>query len=197
LTFLILTVGPSSDTDVDNDEQPGYGLNTENLSIFVRNFKELKCYTHIWPPVDQASTVGSKWQLIQNLDVIAGIHRQTRPKSRLLKDGQPIHPDTVLKRTHSESGNHVIFPNSEPYKRTWDYINSHSEIPRCKWFAQSFVPLLKVYGEWRVIIVGGSPAYTVHTQPSQRNTWRRTVVTQFWPLKLLQYVGCIIIYNYH
>lgn len=192
--FLMLIFNFSSDTGNDNG-QPGYGLNMENLPMFVHSFKTLKCYTYIWPPVDQASTVGSKWQLIQNLDIIAAKHRQTRPKSRLLTDGQPIHPDTVLKRTHSESGNHVIFPDSEQHKRTWKYLKCNSEVPRCKWFCQTFVRLLRTYGEWRVIIVGGSPAYTVHTQPSPRDTWKRTVVSSFWPLNRLQYVCSIIHYD--
>ena len=179
-------------SDTENGEQPGYGLNTGNLSRFVDNFKRLKCHTYIWPPVDQASTVGSKWQLIDNLDIIAAKYRHTRPKTRLLNPGQPIPENTVLKRTHSESGNHVIFPKGDPDMRTWEYLNSHSEIPRCKWFAQTYVDFLKVYGEWRVIIVGGSPAYTVHTQPSSWNTWKKTVVSSFWPLNLLRY-GCYLL----
>ena len=82
-----------------------------------------------------------------------------------MKSGDYISDKTVLKRTHSESGNHIIFLQDMLGKRTWEYMDAHSEIPRCRWFSQTYVPLLKDYGEWRVVIVRGAPAYTVHTQP--------------------------------
>ena len=147
----------------------------------MRNFTSLARYTYIWPPVDQASSLGSKWQLIENLDIIAHLSGSTRPKSRLLQPGHPIPKLAVLKRTHSESGNHVIFPQGNNGKRTWTYIESHSEIPRSKWFCQTFLPLLKDLGEWRVVIVGGHPIYTVHTQPGSGGTWKRQVASSFWP----------------
>ena len=165
---------------------PGYGLNTNTISAFMSNYKSLSRYTYLWPPMDQASTLGSKWQLIENLDIIAHLEGCTRPKSRLLEVGSRIPKDVVLKRTHSESGNHIVLPQDERHKRTWEYMNSHSEVPRCKWFAQTYVPLLKDLGEWRVIVVGGNPIYTVHTQPSSGGTWKRRVVTSFWPLDALQ-----------
>ena len=192
--FLMLIFNFSSDTG-NKDGQTGYGWNMENLTMFIHSFKTLKCYTYIWPPVNQASMVGSKWQLIQNLDIIAGKQHQTRLNSRLLTDGQPIHPNTILKCTHSESRNYIIFPDSEQYKRTWKYLKHNSEVPCCKWFCQTFVHLLRTYGEWHIIIVGSSHAYTVHTQPSPWDTWKQTVVSSFWLLNWLQYVCSIILYN--
>src|SRR5882762_6501095 len=118
-----------------------------------------------WPPFDQASTIGSKWQLIENLEL--------------------IHPSTMLKRTHSESSNHVIFPN-DLEKRNWEYLNTHSEIPRCRWFAQSYIKSLKDLGEWRVILVGGSPVYTIHTQPGTGDQWKHRRAVSFWPLERLR-----------
>ena len=46
--LLILIFNSSSDT-VNKEEQPGYGLNMENLPTFIHNLKSLKCYTYIWP----------------------------------------------------------------------------------------------------------------------------------------------------
>ena len=150
------------------------------------NYKSLTHYTYLWPPMDQASSLGSKWQLIENLDIIANSEGSTRPKSRLLKPGSTIPKGAVLKRTHSESGNHVIFPQGETHKRTWEYLNSHSEIPCCRWFCQMFIPHLRDLGEWCVIVVGGHPIYTIHTQPTSGGTWKHKVVTLFWPLVALQ-----------
>ena len=142
---------------------PGMGWTWETLphSSIVSNPEMLHVYL---APVNQVSTVGSKWQFIQNMDIITATHCQTRLKSWLLTDGQPIHPDTILKHTHSESGNHIIFPDSKCYERTWKYLKCNSEVSYCKWFCQTFIHLLRTYGEWCIIIVGSSPAYTVHTQ---------------------------------
>ena len=103
----------------------------------------------------------------------------------LLSSGQLIHPSTMLKHTHSESGNHVIFPN-DLEKRNWEYLNTHSEIPHCRWFAQSYIKSLKDLGEWRVVLVGGSPVYTVHTQPGTGDQWKHRRAVSFWPLERLR-----------
>jgi hypothetical protein len=175
--------------DGHDQEPPGYGLNSVNAPIFIRNLKSLARFTYLWPPVDQASTIGSKWQLVENLDIIAALNNQIRPQSRLMKSGDYISDKTVLKRTHSESGNHIIFPQDMLGKRTWEYMDAHSEIPRCRWFSQTYVPLLKDYGEWRVVIVGGAPAYTVHTQPASGDRWKYRNTTAFWPLHKLRCVN--------
>ena len=72
-----------------------------------------------------------------------------------MKSRDYISDKTVLKRTHSESGSHIIFPQDMLGKRTWEYMDAHLEIPRCRWFSQTYVPLLKDYGEWWVVIVEG------------------------------------------
>ena len=46
-----------------------------------------------------------------------------------MKSGDYISDKTVLKRTHSESGNHIIFPQDMLGKRTWEYMDAHLEIP--------------------------------------------------------------------
>ena len=95
----------------------------------------------------------------------------------------------MLKRTHSESGNHIILPQDMLGKRTWEYMDAHLEIPRCQWFSQTYVLLLKDYGEWQVVIVGGAPTYTVHMQPASGNRWKYRNNIAFWPLHKLQCVN--------
>ena len=102
-------------------------------------------------------------------------------KSQLLQPGQPIPKLSVLKQTHSKSGNYVIFLQGNNGKRTWEYIKSHSEVPCSKWSCKTFLPLLKDLGEWCVIFVGGHPIYTVHMQPALGGTWKCQVTPSFWP----------------
>ena len=114
-----------------DQEPPGYKLNSVNAPIFIQNFKSLAWFTYLWPPVDQASTIGLKWQLIKNLDIIAALNNQIWPQNRLMKSGDYISNRTMLKRTHSKSGNHIILPQDMLGKRTWEYMDAHSGIPRC------------------------------------------------------------------
>lgn len=173
---------------VTKSDEEAYGFTASNIDSFLVNYKSLCRHTYIWPPNDQASTVGSKWQLIENLDIIASRHNQLRPKSVLLEDGATIPANTVVKRTHSESGNHIILPK-DGEKRNWDYLRDNSDIPRCRWFAQTYVDLLHYFGEWRVVMMGGEVAYTVHTVQAQSNgVWRRRRAILFWPLDILRCV---------
>ena len=102
----------------------------------------------------------------------------------------------MLKRTHSKSGNHIIFLQDMLDKRTWEHVDAHLEIPRSQWFPQTHVPLLKDYGEWWVVIIGGAPAYTVHTQMASGNRWKYRNTTAFWPLHKLQCVNIPSITKY-
>jgi glutathione synthase/RimK-type ligase-like ATP-grasp enzyme len=70
----------------------------------------------------------------------------------------------VLKRTHSDMGQHVILPQDGREKYTREYVEGHSEIPGCIWLIQSYVDTLAALGEWRVFIIGGQIVYIVHTR---------------------------------
>lgn len=143
---------------------------------------------HIWPPQDQPNTIGSKLQSIQNLDIIASRQtNSTRPVTREMAVHDRIPDDIVLKRTHSDSGIHVLLPGDP--NRTWEYMRAHSEIPRCRWFGQTYVETLHRLGEWRVFLVGGRIIYTVHTfQNSARETWKWDMVREYYSLQELRYV---------
>jgi hypothetical protein len=86
----------------------------------------------IWLPQDQVNNIASKWQLVQGLDLIAGMRtRSSRPRTRLLHDGQSINDKTVLKCTHSNAGEHVLLPHDKATqpKQNWEYLHSQMDIP--------------------------------------------------------------------
>jgi hypothetical protein len=94
------------------------------------------------------------------LDVIAGQTSSLHPQSKILKDGDPIPKDAVIKRTHSDCGDHVIMP-TDLGDRNWDNLNDNLHILGSVWIAQALVPTLRKLGEWKVILIGGQPLYTV------------------------------------
>jgi glutathione synthase/RimK-type ligase-like ATP-grasp enzyme len=106
------------------------------------------------------------------LDLIAQERTKTaRPKTRLLVDGEKLLNVMVLKRTHSDAGEHVIIP-SDTRRHNWEYLRSQLDVPNSRWMAQSFVEQLVRLGEWRVFVIGGKVVYTVHTLKNlERNTW--------------------------
>jgi len=141
----------------------------------------------MWPHQNHINTVASKWELSKSLDLIAQERTKTaRPKTRLLVDGERIVNATVLKRTHSDAGEHVVVP-SDVYRRNWDYLRSQLDVPCSRWMVQSFVEPLAKLGEWRVFLVGGEVVYTVHTLKNQdRNTWSWDIVHTYYTLEELR-----------
>jgi hypothetical protein len=77
----------------DND----YGLHEGNLGIYTSNFHILSRLVYIWPPVQQVNGIGSKQQLIRHLDVIAVKMSSLRSQSKVLKEGDSIPKDAVIK----------------------------------------------------------------------------------------------------
>ena len=105
-----------------------------------------------------------------------------RPESKVLRDGDPIPKDAVLKRTHSDCGHHVIMP-SDDVDRTWDILNDDLNIPGSVWIAQALIPTLRKLGEWKVIIIGRQPLYTVHAKYNEvKATWSWEPVESFYSL---------------
>lgn len=164
-----------------------YGLTRDNFEEILKNLDHLRHYVHVWPPQDQPNTIGSKLQSIQNLDIIASRRtHSTRPITRELKVHEQIPDNIVIKRTHSDSGIHILLPGDR--NRNWEYMLAHSEIPRCRWFGQTYVETLHRLGEWRTFVVGGKIIYTVHTfQNSHRDTWKWDMVREYYSLQELRY----------
>jgi hypothetical protein len=143
---------------------------------------------YIWPPAHHVNSLGSKQRLIHHLDVIAGQTSSLRPQSKILKDGDPIPKDAVIKRTHSDCGDHVIMP-TDLGDRNWDNLNDNLHIPGSVWIAQALVPTLRKLGEWKVILIGGQPLYTVHAKYNDvKATWCWEPVDSFYSLDEFRYV---------
>ena len=164
-----------------------YGLTTVNVHQYLDNLRRLSRIIRMWPPQDHVNTIASKWELAQTLDLIAQERTKTaRPKTRLLVDGENILDAMVLKRTHSDAGEHVIIP-SDVNRRNWTYLRSQLDVPGSQWMAQSFVQPLVKLGEWRVFLIGGKPVYTVHTLKNRdRNTWSWDMVRTYYTLEELR-----------
>lgn len=146
----------------------------------------------MWPSQDQANRLWSKWELIQNLDLVAGSRTFTaRPKTRLLVDGENLTDRMVLKRTHSDAGEHVLVPRDakSAHKRNWEYLRTQLDIPGALWMAQGYQELLLKKGEWRVFLVGGQIVYTIHTiRNRDKGTWSCDIVRTYYSLDELTYV---------
>jgi hypothetical protein len=139
----------------------------------------------VWPPQNQSM---SKLELTKLLDLAAANRTSSaRPKTRPLKEGEVFKDAMVLKRTHSDMGQHVLLPGDP--RREWDYLLSNTEVPGCHWFAQSYVETLAILGEWRVFIVGSQIVYVVHTvRNPTKKTWSWDVVTTYYSIRELRYV---------
>jgi hypothetical protein len=169
------------------DSNTQYGLTKTNVRQYLDNLRELRRGIRIWPHQDHVNTIGSKWELAQSLDIIAQKRTNTaRPTTRLLVDGEKIVDAMVLKRTHSDAGEHVVLP-WDVNRRNWEYLRSQLDVPGSQWIAQSFMEPLARLGEWRVFLVGGVMVYTVHTLKNRdRNTWSWDIVDTFYTLEELR-----------
>jgi hypothetical protein len=153
----------------------------------MTNFDKLSRYLHIWPPVQQVNGIGSKHRLIRHLDFIASITSSLRPVTKFLNPGDLIPNLAVLKRSHSDCGEHVIMPGQPG--RDWSSLNNHPSIRGAAWFAQAHVPTLQTHGEWRVFIIGGKPIYVVHTKYNdEKKTWSWERTEGFYSLEEYRYV---------
>jgi glutathione synthase/RimK-type ligase-like ATP-grasp enzyme len=141
----------------------------------------------MWPPQEQVQT---KWDMINKLDFVAA--RRTfsaRPRTRPLVDGETISDRVVLKRTHSDMGQHVLLPRDKQDRRNWDYLRLSTDVPGCFWLAQTYINTLATLGEWRVFLIAGQIVYTVHTVYNQvKETWTWDVPTTYYSLDELRYV---------
>jgi glutathione synthase/RimK-type ligase-like ATP-grasp enzyme len=143
---------------------------------------------HTWPPWQHVDRMGSKIPLMQNLDFIAStVTKSKRPITEILDVTTSIPDSIVLKRTHSDCGNHVLFPGDPLINPT--YLLSQLDIPGSRWLGQNFVPTLRKLGEWRVFIIGGQIVDVVHTRINhETGCWKWERTTRFWSLGELRQV---------
>lgn len=172
-------------------------MDTTNIHSYLRGIDQLQSIVYIWPPPQHVERMGSKITLANNLDFIAATATNTkRPITRILDVTQQIPDSIVVKRTHSDSGNHVLLPGNPLINQ--EYLLSQLNIPDAVWFGQSYVPTLRHLGEWRVFIIGGRIIDIVHTRIHQETgCWKWERATQFWSLEELGYVNLIIHLYFH
>jgi hypothetical protein len=120
---------------------------------------------------------------MQNLlKVATKVTMTMRPQTKLFEVNEEFPEHIVLKRTHSDTGHHILLPGNP--NRNWSYMQQHSEVPDCRWFGQTYIEALEKLGEWRVFLVGGQHVYTVHTNYKRSTaSWNYDIATRFYTLE--------------
>lgn len=144
--------------------------------------ERLQIHTMVWPDFHHLDSIARKDRMYWHLKLIANtITRTATLPFHVLKDEQPIEEDSVIKRSHSDSGRHVLAPTD--VGRNWEYLNGNMEVPGCVWISQRYCPLLVNYGEWRVLLLGGEIFHTIHTVwNGAKKTWVSEQVTAWQTL---------------
>jgi len=166
----------------NEERNTGYGVNVGNIDRFNSEISKLQEVVQLWPPQDQ---MPDKFELIKRLDLVAARRTYSaRPVTQRLTDvGDFDISRVVLKRTHSDMGQHVILPQDGRVKYTQEYVEGHSEIPGCIWLVQSYVDTLAALGEWRVFIIGGQIVYIVHTRRNRtKGSWTAQTPINYYTL---------------
>jgi hypothetical protein len=162
-----------------------YSICVENVDAYISGMKRLKKYTFVWPDFEHVNGVGSKVTLYEHLDIIARTITNTSRLPWMVPEPGSTLKSGVMKRSHSDSGVHVVMSNSSNYN--WDYFNNSTEVPGCRWILQLYCHTLFTYGEWRVFIVGGSIFHVVHTIYNKaKRTWSGKEVNSWYTLDELR-----------
>ncbi|TDL13817.1 hypothetical protein BD410DRAFT_846594 [Rickenella mellea] len=176
------------DFSTDYLEPNFYGLSAAQAREYKDKIMDIRKKVKVWPEPDQLIQIGDKFKFIQRLEDIArNVTRSKRPQTTLLKRDDDIPSDRVVKRSNSGNGNSVFMPCDGRPPLTWDDLESPDT--DMQWFTQSLVVPLRDNGEWRVILVGGKPLYTIHTlnqsKADRSPNWWPELVTKFYTLKQL------------
>jgi hypothetical protein len=156
-----------------------YGL--DDPDRYVELVGELSSKLWIWPPVEEAKRGGRKYDLVMELDQVAAEKTFTaRPTTTLVDLQRPlIFPEHVYKREHSECHLHVFLPTQSKKKATIAKLRKESCGGRYRWLAQTYAPLLRSIGEWRIFMVNRQPIQAVATtRASNDKEWHWTVKQQ-------------------
>ena len=146
----------------------------------------------MWPPPAQIERSGRKDPDVALLDVIANEFHTLRPTTTTINLQGVVNDDmialeTVLKRSNSDCGQHVILPEARRNRKV-DHLRTLSLYGE-QWLMQEYVTTLHTVGEWRTFIVNGSVIHTVHTyRHPDTGAWVAKQASSFWSLKQLRYV---------
>ena len=112
-----------------------------------------------------------KWPTMEHLQLIAKLNGSYAPATIRLTPWQVFPDNTVLKRSNSECGYHVILPNEHYSIHSWAYLNQNAGKGDF-WMVQQYVQSLDHIGEWRVLLVGGGIMSVMHTHKTTAKDWR-------------------------
>jgi hypothetical protein len=154
---------------------------------YRKAIRRLVRHVFVWPHPEHLERVTFKVNLINRLDTIAReVTHSHRPKTMALVRNQAIPEGTVLKRTNSDTCNHVIMPD-QTEKRNWAFLIQNDCPEGAVWLSQTLAPILLAYGEWRVFVLGGQPVFTLHTvKKAGKIAWGFRAVETFCTLQELK-----------
>ncbi|KAG9311951.1 hypothetical protein JVU11DRAFT_7214 [Chiua virens] len=158
--------------------------NASEIITFSKNLRSIRGLA-MWPPTKQLERAGFKFHLLVDLTLINDRQHAIRPATCLLPLNSPIPDDTVLKRSHSDCGAHVIMPG-DAKRRTWSYLRSQTPGNEL-WLSQEYVDTLSRLGEWRAFLLGGEIIHVVHTyRDRSKGEWHGREVLSYWSLEELK-----------
>jgi hypothetical protein len=177
------------------------------------SYRILSSYSPVWPSYLELKSCANKLELIANLELVANSSTQTnRPMVKLLTSGRdaegnrarlqipdPIPDNVVVKRSYSETGQHILLPET-PNALKQAILQREVDIDEAQWFTQSFVPFLKDTGEIRMFFVGMKNIYSVHTvqDPKKRKGhWDFEYVENVTPLDIVAsvFICCVLSFD--
>lgn len=124
-----------------------------------------------WPPLAETLLAGEKLKLAHALDYIAKTVTQSRRPTTIQWNGESFTPGQVYKREFSAYGDHVFVPSGGAPTLTLAQKTELRSFLKSdfKWLAQTYEPLLREFGEWRIFMIGGEPVLTLHTHYGGRD----------------------------
>jgi len=165
----------------------------ENHDRFIDAYTDLSHRLLVWPPISEMEREGLKHQWVRQLDQIAKVLNTPRPITlAVTEDSIPTEGKWVLKREFSANCEHVETVDLD--NMTEAAIKSLGPIRRAvgdddfKWIIQSYQPLLRQWGEWRVLLIGGRTRYIILTTKSReerRDGWDWNKVEYLYTLEEL------------
>lgn len=156
----------------------------------------------IWPDPTEALMQGNKILYTQDLaNVATRVTKTWYPLISIVPEPTKIKwsHNFVLKRTYSDTGEHVIHRYTKDRSKKISRLASDTEVHyngveikgmkiRPTWFAVPFIPMLRHLGEIRTFFIRGKPMYFVFTRQDSRGNWIIQRGHQVTPLDCLSYV---------
>jgi hypothetical protein len=180
----------------EKQRHPHYGFKTPHkVKHHTDHLQALSRLIPVWPPVEEILAASRKADVIKVYDRITNeVTHTVRPKTTLLTlPLKKLPRDVVLKREGSDIASHILLPQ-QLQGTTLKVLNSElSQVKgRFRWFAQTWIPELRQFGEWRVFFIDSKIVEVVTTQPLDKGHNDSLVIGVLhgsWSLEELTSVG--------